>query len=397
MPKKTLTVAAVERIKPPAKGQSEHFDLGHPGLALRVSYAGAKSWAFFYRIGGHLRRTSLGAYPAMSLIEARDAWRAARQSVARGIDPSPRHGVGRADTFSDVVAEWIRRDQSKNRESTLYQTRKLFEKDLLPVWGSRRVDTIVARDIIELLDRIADRGAPTIARRIHIHLHRFFGWCLKRGILTANPMATVDKPSGEASRERVLTDDEIVAVWKASEFEPYGSATRLLMLTGARLQEITRLRSSEVTGDTISLEGARTKNGKPHLIPLSAPARAILDAMPRGTGGEFLFSNSNGKRPVTAWGHAKGKIDAVAKIDPWRLHDLRRTVATGLQRLGVNLVTIEAALGHVGGSRSGIVGVYQRHSFSAEKRTALEAWGAHVMALVEGRTPGKVLPMWGAR
>ena len=156
-------------------------------------------------------------------------------------------------------------------------------------------------------------------------------------------MATVDKPSGEASRERVLTDDEIVAVWKASEFEPYGSATRLLMLTGARLQEITRLRSSEVTGDTISLEGARTKNGKPHLIPLAAPARAILDAMPRGTGGEFLFSNSNGKRPVTAWGHAKGKIDAVAKIDPWRLHDLRRTVATGLQRLGVNLVTIEAA------------------------------------------------------
>ena len=131
--------------------------------------------------------------------EARDAWRAARQSVSRGIDPSPRHGVGRADTFSDVVAEWIRREY-KNRESTLYQTRKLFEKDLLPVWGSRRVDTIVARDIIELLDRIADRGAPTIARRIHIHLHRFFGWCLKRGILTANPMATVDKPSGEGSR-----------------------------------------------------------------------------------------------------------------------------------------------------------------------------------------------------
>jgi integrase len=395
MPKKRLTAAFADRVRPPAKDEDTYFDLGFPGLALRVFYGGSKSWTFFYRIGGRLRRTSLGTYPAMSLLEARDAWRDARQSVAKGIDPSPRHGTSRTDTFGDVVAEWMRRDQVKNRASTIYQTNRLIEVNLLPVWGSRRVDTITARDIIELLDSIADRGAPTQAGRVHAHLHRFFGWCIRRGILTANPISTVDKPGSYTSRERVLTDAEIIAVWSAATQASYGPAMRLLLLTGARLQEISRLRESEIAGDTIKLEGERTKGGKPHTIPLSSAARAVLKDVPRGSSGEYLFSNDDGKRPVTAWGHAKGKIDAVAEIEPWRIHDLRRTVATGLQKLGVNLQTIEAVLGHVGGSRSGIVGVYQRHSFDTEKRTALEAWGAHVMDLVEGREPGKVLPMRG--
>ena len=108
----------------------------------------------------------------------------------------------------------------------------------------------------------------------------------------------------------------------------------------------------------------------------------------------FVFS-TNGRTPVSGWSRAKDRLDETAQIDPWRIHDLRRTVATGMQKLGVGLQVIEAVLGHVSGSRAGVVGVYQRHSFDAEKRVALEAWGAHVMALIEGRAPGKVLPMRG--
>lgn len=396
MPKKKLTAAFVERVKPPAKDELTYFDQGFPGLALRVFYGGGKSWSFFYRIqGGSLRRTKLGTYPAMTLLQARDAWREARQNVAKGIDPSPRRGVRRAETFREIVAEWMRRDQSKNRASTIYQTDRLFQVDLLPAWGSRRIDTITSRDIIELLDKIGDR-APTQAGRVFAHLHRLFGWCVRRGVLMANPIATVDKPGKYASREKVLSETEIVAVWSACSEAPYGTAARLLMLTGGRLQEIARLRESEIVGDVIELSGERTKGGRPHTIPLSSAARALLKSVPRGSSGEFLFSNDGGQNPVTAWGHAKGKIDAVAKIDPWRLHDLRRTLATGLQRLGVNLQVIEAVLGHVG-TRAGIVGVYQRHGFKSEARAALEAWGAHVMALVEGREPGKVLPFGGKR
>jgi integrase len=393
MPKRKLTTASVGRVKPPKQGQVEYFDEGHPGLALRVSYAGAKSWTCFYRVGhGKLRRKSLGRYPEMSLVEARDAWRGLRQNVAKGIDPA---GNGRADTFDVVVSEWIRRDQSKNAASTIHGVLRTVDVYLAPVWGARRVDTITKRDVIELLEGIIDRGIPVKARRVHALLHRFFKWCVGREIISQHPMAGLESPGSETARERALTDEEVAAVWRACPEGPFGAATRLLLLTGARRAEVSRLRWSEVIGDVIALKGDRTKSGKPHTIALSAPARALLEKMSHS--GEFVFSPDGGKRPITGWSLAKTKIDAAAKIDPWRIHDLRRTVATGLQRLGVNLQTIEVALGHVGGSRSGIVGVYQRHSFDAEKRAALEAWGAHIVDLIEGRAPGKVVPLRGAK
>ena len=132
------------------------------------------------------------------------------------------------------------------------------------------------------------------------------------------------------------------------------------------------------------LEGARTKTGTPHIIPLSAPARELLASMPRIANSDFVFT-TNGTKPISGWSQPKLKLDATSGVTDWRIHDLRRTIATGMQKLGVNLQTIEAVLGHTSGSRSGVVGVYQRHSFEAEKRAALDAWGAHVASLVESR------------
>ena len=181
----------------------------------------------------------------------------------------------------------------------------------------------------------------------------------------------------------------LLQVWNgaAALAYPFGPAHQLLILTGARREEIGALRWSEIHGDTITLEGARTKNGEPHLIPLSAPARALLDGLPRFDS-DFVFS-VDGRKYITAWSTAKEKLDAIVKIEPWRIHDFRRIVATGCQRLGVGLQVVEAILGHTAGSRAGIVGVYQRHAYADEKRSALEAWGAHVMALIEGRRSGE--------
>jgi integrase len=390
MPRKTLTVAAVDRIKPPAKGQVEHFDLGFPGLSLRVSYAGAKSWRYSYRLGGIPRRVCLGPYPAISLLEARGAWREARISVQKGVDPNPRHSA-RSDVFENVAAEWLKRDQADNRPNTIRIAEQMIARDLLPKWRGRQVDTITKRDVLELLDGIADRGAPQQARAVYARIARFFAWCVSRDIVAASPVVGIDKPGSAAARERALNDAEVVAVWNACAEGPFGAATRLLILTGARREEISRLKWSEIDGDAIKLDGSRTKSGEPRTIPLSAPACNLLAATPRTS--EYVFTSS-GTHPINSWSYAKSKLDEAAKLDtPWVIHDLRRTIATGLQKLGTRLEVIETVLGHISGSRAGIVGVYQRHSYDAEARAAVEAWGAHVVGLVEGREPAKVLPL----
>ena len=158
---------------------------------------------------------------------------------------------------------------------------------------------------------------------------------------------------------------------------------RLLLLTGARRSDIGALRWSEIERNLITLAGERTKNGEPHSIPLSGPAIAIIAEMPRIARSDLVFT-TNGTTSVSGWSKMKRTLDGTMKSKkPWRLHDLRRTVATGLQKLGVNLQTIEAVLGHTSGSRSGVVGVYQRHSFDGEKRAALDRGGAYVVGLVK--------------
>ena len=156
-------------------------------------------------------------------------------------------------------------------------------------------------------------------------------------------------------------------------------------LTGARRTEIGDLKWSEIESDTIKLAGDRTKNGEPHTIPLSTAASIVLQHAPRISNSQRIFATNSHSSLAGGWSRAKHNLDELSGVKGWRIHDLRRTVATGLQKLGVNLQTIEAVLGHTSGSRSGVVGVYQRHSFDAEKRAALDAWGTHVMAITKGQ------------
>jgi integrase len=291
-----------------------------------------------------------------------------------------------------VAREWLQRDQAKNR--TVHQVTKVVDGEMIPVWGHRPFAEIGRRDILDLVDSIADRGSVIMARRMQGYVHRLFKWAVARGIVDANPAAGLPKPGAETRRDRVLTDDEIVGVWRAADEWPFGHIYRLLLLTGSRRGEIGDLKWAEIAGEEIKLEGARTKSGTPHLIPLSKPARKLVKELPRIAGTDAVFG---GSKVAGVWDRAKARLDAKIEgmtgkpLPPWRIHDLPRTVATGLQKLGVNLQVIEAVLGHVSGSRSGVVGTYQRHSFDKEKAAALEAWGAHVVSLVEGKKPGRVV------
>jgi integrase len=387
----TLTIAGVARIKPPKRGQVDHFDHGYPGLALHVSYGGARTWVFFYRLRGKQRRFTLGRFPAMELGKAREAWRAARLAVAKGESPAHLRPTT-AGSFRAVAEEWLKRDQAQNRSAA--EVRRTIERDVLPAWGDRLIGAITRRDVTDLIDGVVDRGALIMARRLHSHLHRLFRWSVGRGIIETNPMADLPKPGTAVKRDRVLTNAELAVVWKAAEKIgwPFGPIVRLLVVTGARREEVGSLAWSEIQpNDEIRLPAERNKSGELRVIPLSPAAIKLIKGLPHR--GDHVFT-TNGTSSVSGWGKAKRALDAAAAelngkpLAAWRLHDIRRTVATGLQRLGAGLQVIESVLGHVGGSRAGIVGVYQRHQFEAEKRAALEAWAIEVERIVRGDADG---------
>jgi integrase len=377
--RRALTAAAVAKIKPPSTGHADYFDKGWPGLCLRVSYGGAKSWDYYFRLHGKLKRITLGRYPSMSLVEARAKWREAKEAAAKGEDPTwqrPTH----SDEFGAVALDWLQRDQSTNRSYD--DVRKIIEREVLPFLGGRNIGTIKRRDITSLIDKIHDRGAVIYARRVHAHLHRLFRWSVGRGIIDKNPMEDLPKVGEEVERDRVLTDAELKKIWHASTGKA-GAVVRLLMLTAARKSEISELRWSEVHKEGIHLTGDRTKNGEARIIPLTKPAAKIISQQPMIQDCAFVFAGRNATTPLNGWSKIKVALDKRSKVQDWRLHDIRRTVATGLQRLGVSLQVVEAILGHTAGSRAGIIKIYQRHTYGDEVRESLELWANQLQKIVK--------------
>jgi integrase len=368
---------------------------------LRISYGGSRSWVYFYRWQGKQRRLTLGPWPSLELAQAREGWREARKRLASGLEPITAPPTVTADDLTSVVAEWLKRDQADNRSHD--EVKRILDREVLPTWGQRRIGEIGRREILKLIDTIADRGAVTLARRCHAHLHRLFRWSVGRGIIDASPMVDLPKPGTEVRRKRVLSDHELVLAWSAAQQVgwPMGSAIQLLMLTAARREEIGALQWSEIdrTRNEIRLQGERTKNGEPHTIPLSTSARSLIDAVP-GVGGSTFVFTTTGTTSISGWSRAKESVDKLmleraredarqrgndphkVSLTDWRIHDLRRTIATGMERLGIRLQVVEALLGHTTGSRAGIVGVYQQHTYDNEKREAVEKWAEHISILL---------------
>jgi integrase len=280
-------------------------------------------------------------------------------------------------------------------------------------WADRPVAKIGPADIKVVVDEAIRRATPGLKRKratpradatgraMHARLSAFFGWCVDEMRIESNPCSKLRRPPPSKSRDRVLSDEEVRKVWIGAEgLEPQGEAVvRLLILTGQRLREVGYMKWSELSDDlsTWVLPAERAKNGRVHTVPLSDEARAIIKAVPR-TSAEYVFSLGSDK-PLESYSRMKRNLDALAGIaEPWTLHDLRRTTASGLQRLGVKLEITEAVLNHQSGTRGGIVSVYQKYDFVDEKRAALASWAAHVGALVEGKDlPSNVIEMAGRR
>jgi integrase len=384
---KKLTNLAVEKAKP-GSTRREVPDGLLRGLYLIVQPSGARSWCVRYRHRGTPRKLTIGSWPAIDLATARDLGAKALRRAAEGFDPAGEKVATRAVTFDSVehvIDDFIKRHAKRKR--TAKELERILRREVEPRWRGRRIQDIAKRDAIALVDAIEARGAPAMAARAFSVVRTLFRWCVQKDIVAASPCAGITAGAAR-HRDRVLSDDELRRVWIACDAigSPCDAIFRLLILTGCRRAEIANLRWSEVDleGRLIKLPRERVKNDRPHEVYITDMALEVLERVPRGNPSDRVF-------PSYSFGRAKELLDrAIAAanggtaIPPWRTHDLRRTVATGMARLGINLPVIERALNHVSGSFGGIVGVYQHYSFADEKRRALETWAAFVKSLVDG-------------
>jgi integrase len=403
---KPLTAKAIENFKPGAS-RREVPDGDVRGLYLQIFPSGKASWAFRYRFGGRTRKLTIGASPEIGLKDARDLARAAHLQIASGEDPGAAKQAARTatkalparDMVEKVAAQFLARHVKNLSAATRNEVERVVAKEILPTFRGRRLSEIKRPDVIAWLDAIVDRGAPISANRALSWFKGLCNFAVERGILDVSPIAAIKAPSPETPRDRVLSDDELRIVWQAADaLEPvYAGFIKLLILTGQRLREVSEMEWKEIDLDAKlwTLPAARAKNGVEHAIPLSDPAIDVLRSLPRIAGSSFVLT-LNGRNPIRGTPLIKRRIDTLAPpMPPWVLHDIRRTAASGMARLGVNLPVIEKLLNHVSGSFAGIVGVYQRHSFADEKRAAMAAWARHVEALVSGETAANVLELRG--
>jgi len=343
----------------------------------------ARSWLFQYRIGGRTRRLVIGQAPAVKAGRAREIAAELHAKVKLGHDPATEKRIRierAAHTFGALMEKYLAVQQREMRPSSYRQVVRHLERHssrLHPL----PADAIDRQAIAARLNSIATDSGAVTANRVRATLSAMFSWAMKEGLVLANPVIATNKRA-EKPRDRVLTNAELSIVWGALGTDDYDTIVKLLILTGQRMGEIAGLQWSEVDLDrgVISLPAERTKNGRPHDVPLGKAARSLLAARSRSNGREFVFGEGAG--PFSGLSHRKEALDKEIAIPAWVHHDLRRSVATGMAELGIQPHIIEAVLNHVSGHKGGIAGIYNRAQYGPEKAQALARWDKHIAELV---------------
>jgi len=377
----SLTELTIRKAKPADK-RYDLFDASARGLGLRIAISGTKSWFIMRRFNGRMLRITFGRYPEISLANAR----LKVPEVLREMADGRTQGQRKTDLFKIVLEEWLKKDQAKNK--SVHQVKMAMYLHALPALGNMSVTSITKRDVNKMIDKVVDAGSPVAANRILAYTKRFFSWCKERDILDQSPVEAIKLPSKENDRDRVLNLGEIKSFWISCDKMgyPWGPVFQLLLLTGARLKEVSQASWSEISisDRTLDLPGSRTKNERAHQIQLSVQTLKILLSLPKIEGQDFLFS-TNGKTPVSGFSKVKKRLDILCGVANWRFHDLRRSFAThSSEKLSVSPVIVDKILNHRTGQVRGVTAVYQRGEYLAERREALQKWGDYIERLVAG-------------
>jgi len=394
-----LTVRNIANLDLGGKSERIVFDDDIAGFGIRLREGGSRTWVYQYRIGRKQRRMVLGSAKSVPLSVARENASRLEAKVRLGGDPAMDKEIAREEadnTFGALVERYIEERRSDWRPYSEKQFRRHLNKYAAPL-HRLPIAAISQRQVASLLTDLAKKSGDVTSNRVRSTISSLLAWAMRQGIrLPEGNVASNTDRRTEKSRERVLSDAELRAIWKAAAGE-YGAVLKLLILTGQRANEIGLLRWDEVHDEQILLPGSRTKNGRPHIIPLSEAAKTIL--IPLSEAAKTILAKSPRARRTSVfgredigfrdWSNAKRYLDeripeAGTPLPHWTVHDLRRTVATRMAELGVQPHVIEAVLNHVSGAKSGVAGIYNRASYDKEKREALELWAAHVEALIVG-------------
>jgi integrase len=384
-----------------AKGRAEDFawdtELENFGLRLRRGADGVRrTWVVQYRTHGRTRRHTLGSTDRLSLAQARAAARKALASVSLGADPQAEREAKRTAatrTFAAAVESYLAA-KAHLRPGSL-RINRLYLKG--PYFGPLKnvpLADITRADFAARLTAIGNERGPRTAIAARRLASALCAWAVQEGWLESNPIVGTRKPAAPPARDRVLSDLELAAIWRACGDDDFGRVARLLILTGARRQEIGGMCWSEIDlpAGTWTLPASRSKNHRAHTIPLPEAAHSILGEVPQN-GREQLFGgyHSNG---LVMWSKHKARLDQRLgdDVQPWRLHDLRRTVATKMADIGVEPHVIEQVLNHQSGHKSGIAGIYNRSTYATQMKSALDRWATHVEAVASGK-PDNVVPL----
>jgi len=379
-----LTSKFIEAQKPDPSKRLEFRDELMPGLVLRVSKKGTKTFCLHKRVNGKMRRLTIGRFGVLSLSEARERVRQVLYEIETGrFEDHTGIEVETKPTLGDVIPDYIEKHAKvhnrdwKRKEALLAKFTTLHGK---------RIDKIKRADVVKACDVIS-KSAPVSANRALAHLKHLMSWCVESGIVDASPIGGMKPRAKEQPRERVLSEDDLSALWTACDSEgyPFGDCMKLLMLSGQRRAEVAEMRWSELDLEKRlwTLPSHRAKNGRQHTVPITDEMLEVLRKVPRFLNSDFVFTTT-GKSPVSGFGRLKVRLDKAMPdgTEPWINHDLRRTMSTNMAQLGVPQPVTEALLNHKTGVVSGVAAIYNVYSYADEKREALSAWSKYVTKLI---------------
>lgn len=388
-----LTDTYIRSVSAPSAGRTEIGDVLCPGLHLRVTVTGSKSWSLVVRAGPRVRRITLGRYPVLTLATARkEALRVMRDLAdapqVDGVtgDASQIEPEAPCPTFGELIDAYVAHISRSARSWRLIAS-NLRRAELQPLHATLAT-TVGKRELMVVVDEIAAAGIPHAAASVLRHLKMALNFAVQRDLIPANPLAGVKPPVRGNERDRVLSDDEIRAVWAATFklSDPFGQMYRLFFLTGCRRSEVAAMQHCEIAGETWTIPREKVKKDRAHVVPLTATALATIATLPRHRRGDYVLSTTGGASPSSNFAKTKAELDRLADLErPYVIHDIRRTVRSKLAELGVSREVARKIMNHEDGK---VDRIYSRYDFRAEKRNALELWEKHLLSVASGSKSG---------